>query len=133
VVAPYFSRKKKTDKRRKKKKIAHYAASFYPALLLVGVYDRCTPLLSSEICILAAMLSSFEEVSHVFKDNGMNIGVNTIRRIAQRFASRAKIAQRMGTIALTDSVNQRRVVVSTDGGRQRLRKYKGNIGTPSTC
>lgn len=90
----------------------------------MGVYDRCTPLLSSEISILAAMLSSFEEVSRVFDDKGMSIGVNTIRRIAQRFASRAKIAQQLETIALTDSVGQRRVVVSTDGGRLRLRKYK---------
>jgi hypothetical protein len=90
----------------------------------VGVYDRCTPLLSSQISILAAMLSSFEEVSRVFEDKGMSIGINTIRRIAQHFASRAKIAQQLETIALTDSLGQRRVVVSTDGGRLRLRKYK---------
>jgi hypothetical protein len=90
----------------------------------VGVYDRCTPLISSEISLLAAMLSSFEEVSRVFLDKGVSIGINTIRRIAQRFASRAKIAQRLETVALTDSVGQRRVVVSTDGGRLRLRKYK---------
>jgi len=70
------------------------------------------------------MLSSFEEVSRVFDDKAMSIGINTIRRIAQHFASRAKIAQRMETVALTDSVGQRRVVVSTDGGRLRLRKYK---------
>lgn len=124
VAAPYFSRKNKDKRKKKKKKIAHCATSFHPALLLVGVYDRCTPLLSSEISILAAMLSSFEEVSRVFDDKGMSIGVNTIRRIAQRFASRAKIAQQLETIALTDSVGQRRVVVSTDGGRLRLRKYK---------
>ena len=90
----------------------------------MGVYDRCTPLISSEISLLAAMLSSFEEVSRVFLDKGVSIGINTIRRIAQRFASRAKIAQRLETVALTDSVGQRRVVVSTDGGRLRLRKYK---------
>ena len=70
------------------------------------------------------MLSSFEEVSRVFDDKGMSIGINTIRRIAQRFASRAKIAQRLETIALTDSLGQRRVVVSSDGGRLRIRKNK---------
>ena len=123
VAAPYFSRRKK-DNRNKKKKIAFHATSFHPALLLVGVYDRGTPLLSSEISILAAMLSSFDEVSRVFADKGVSIGINAIRRIAQRFASRAKIAQRLETVALTDSVGHRRVVVSTDGGRLRLRKYK---------
>jgi len=75
------------------------------------------------------MLSSFEEVSRVFDDKAMSIGINTIRRIAQRFASRAKIAQRLETVALTDSVGQRRVVVSTDGGRLRLRQYKNGPRT----
>jgi hypothetical protein len=92
--------------------------------LLLGVYDRCTPLLSSQISILAAMLSSFEEVSQVFKDKAMNIGINAIRRIAQRFASRAKLAQQMETIAQSDCLDQRRVVVSSDGGRLRIRKDK---------
>lgn len=70
------------------------------------------------------MLSSFEEVSRVFEDKAMSIGVNTIRCIAQRFASRAKTAQQLESISLPDSLGQRRVVVSTDGGRLRLRKYK---------
>jgi hypothetical protein len=124
VAAPYFSRKKKKDKRKETKKIAYYANSFHPALLLVGVYGRCTPLLSSQISIQAAMLSAFEEISRVFKDKGMSIGINTIRRIAQRFASRAKLAQRINTIALSDSSGQRRVVVSSDGGRVRIRENK---------
>jgi hypothetical protein len=37
----------------------------------VGVYDRYSLLFSSEISLLAAMLSSFEEVSHVFEGKGM--------------------------------------------------------------
>jgi hypothetical protein len=81
-------------------------------------------MLISEISILAAMLSSFEEVSRVFDDKAMSIGINTIRRIAQRFAGRAKIAQQLETIALTESLGKRRVVVSSDGGRLRLRDYK---------
>ncbi len=70
------------------------------------------------------MLSSFDEVSRVFEDKGVSIGVNTIRCISQRFASRAKIAQRLETITPTDSLGQRRVVVSSDGGRIRIRKNK---------
>lgn len=70
------------------------------------------------------MLSSFDEVSRVFEDKGVSLGINTIRRIAQRFAGRAKIAQRLETIALTDSLGQRRVIVSSDGGRVRIRRNK---------
>ena len=90
----------------------------------MGIYDRCTPLLSSEIGILAAMLSSFEETRRVFNDRGISVGINTIRDIAQRFASRAKIAQQMEMLPFKDSLDQRRVVVSTDGGRIRIRKDK---------
>jgi hypothetical protein len=92
--------------------------------LLLGVYDRCTPLLSSEISILSAMLSSFEETSRVFNDRGICIGINMIRMVAQRFASRAKIGQHLEALPYTESLDQRRVVVSTDGGRVRIRKDK---------
>lgn len=97
--------------------------------MILGVYDRCTPLLSSEISILVAMHSSFEETSRVFNDRGMDIGINTIRRIALRFASRAKLAQRVKMLPFADSLDQRRVVVSTDGGRVRIRKDKRGPNT----
>lgn len=74
--------------------------------------------------MLAAMLSSFEEASRLFDDKGVRLGINTIRRIAQRYAQRAKIAQRTDQYPLVESLDQRRVVVSTDGGRIRIRKDK---------
>jgi hypothetical protein len=92
--------------------------------LLLGVYDRCTPLLSSEIGLLAAMLSSFEETSRVFNDRGVSLGINTIRQIAQRIAIRAKIGQDLEPFSHTESLDGRRVVVSTDGGRLRIRQDK---------
>ncbi|MDP4857124.1 MAG: hypothetical protein NWR42_06915 [Desulfobacterales bacterium] len=79
--------------------------------------------------MLAAMLSSFEETSRVFNDKGVNLGINTIRRIAQRYANRAKIAQRIEQCPFAESLDRRRVVVSTDGGRIRIRKNKRGPGT----
>jgi hypothetical protein len=116
VAAPYFNRKKQ-------KKRAH-EGSFYPMLLLQGVYDHFTPSMSSEVSMLAAMLSSFEETSRVFKDRGVCLGINTIRRVAQSYASRAKIAQRIEQYPVSDTLGQRRVIISTDGGRIRIRKNK---------
>jgi hypothetical protein len=80
--------------------------------------------MASEISMLAAMLSSFEETSCLFDDKGVSLGVNTIRRIAQRYANRAKIAQRIEQYPFSESLCQRRVVVSTDEGRIRIRKEK---------
>ena len=89
-----------------------------------GVYDHCTPSMSSEISMLAAMRSSFEETSRVFKDRGVSLGINTIRRIAQAYASRAKMAQRIEQYPVSETLEQRRVIISTDGGRIRIRKNK---------
>ena len=74
--------------------------------------------------MLAAMLSSFEETSRLFDDKGVSLGINTIRRITQRYAHRAKIAQRIEQYPFAESLGQRHVVISTDGGRIRIRKDK---------
>jgi hypothetical protein len=104
-------------------KIACFATSFHPALLLLGVYDRCTPLLPSEIGLLAAMLSSFEETSRVFNDKGVSIGINTIRQIAQHFATRAKIGQDLEPFYHTESLDR-----TTGGGLNRWRSVANSPG-----
>ena len=71
------------------------------------------------------MLSSFEETSRLFDDKGVNLSINTIRRIAQRYADRAKIAQRIEQYPFSESLCQRRLVVSTDGGRIRIARTSG--------
>jgi hypothetical protein len=78
----------------------------------------------SEVALLAAMLSSFEETSKAFSDKGVNVSVNKIRRIAERFSKRAKLSQRINDISCSETLKSRAVVVSTDGGRIRIRKDK---------
>jgi hypothetical protein len=70
------------------------------------------------------MLSSFEEVSNLLQDRGVNVGINTVRNIAKHFAQRAMAAKQIDTLNLSDSLEGRRVVISTDGGRIRIRKNK---------
>jgi hypothetical protein len=86
--------------------------------------------MESEICCMAAMLSSFEEVSKSFEDKGIHIGINTVRNIAKQFAFRAQAAKKIDSIELPENLNGRRVVVSTDGGRIRIRKNKRGPRTP---
>ena len=93
----------------------------YPMLLLWGVHDRCTAAIVSEISKLVAMLSSLEEVEQALSDRGRPLDYKTIRTIAYRFATRARAAQRVGALNLGETVAGRRVVVSTDGGRIRIR------------
>jgi hypothetical protein len=98
--------------------------AMYPMLLLWGVHDRCTAAIASEVSKLVAMLGSLEEVEQVLSDWGQPLDLKTIRAIAYRFATRARAAQRGGNLNWGESVAGRRVVLSTDGGRVRIRTTK---------
>jgi hypothetical protein len=96
----------------------------YPALRLLSIEGGCTVGLASEVSQLVAMLGSLEEVEGLLGERGLSLSINTIRGIAYRFAARARAVQRAGQLAWAESVAGRRVVVSTDGGRLRLRTTK---------
>ena len=115
VRATYFSRNCDRSKAGK---------GMYPMLLLWGVQDRCTAAIVSEISKLVAMLGSLEEVEQVLSDRGQPLDFKTIRTIAYRFATRARAAQRAGNLNWGETVAGRRVVLSTDGGRIRIRTTK---------
>src|SRR4051794_17476500 len=100
------------------------AKGMYPMLLVWGVHDHCSAAVASEISELVAMLGSLEEVEQALTDRGQPLDFKTIRTIAYRFAARARAAQRVGGLSWGETVAGRRVVVSTDGGRLRLRTTK---------
>jgi hypothetical protein len=76
--------------------------------------------------MLTATLGSFKETEHILNERGNELDPKTIRRISYRAAERVRLVQRMGHFGFTpdDSLAGRRVVVSTDGGRLRLREKK---------
>lgn len=98
----------------------------YAGLILLGIHERCTPLLASTISLWSSLLSSFAEVQQVLKDQGMDIGIKVLRRICYRYAERARFMQQAGAFTLSEGENVagRYVVVSCDGGRIRLRENK---------
>jgi hypothetical protein len=101
----------------------------YPAFTLLGIFDRCSPLLLSDVALLSAMLSSFDETSSAFRDRGVNLNINTILRIAERFAKRAAMAQQVCGLTCSETLDGHTVVISNDGGRIRIRKDKSGPGT----
>jgi len=76
--------------------------------------------------LLTATLGSFQETQHILCELGHELNVKTIRRIAYRCADRVRLVQRQGHFGFgpDDSLAGRRVVISTDGGRIRLREKK---------
>jgi len=99
-------------------------AGVYAGLVLLGIYDRCTPALASEVSLCAAMLGSLDEAQAVLADRGVVLDTKTVRLIAYRYAARARLEQQLDQAAFEDTVAGRRVVISSDGGRIRLRETK---------
>jgi hypothetical protein len=96
----------------------------YPLLLAWGVQDGCTLGWASEVSKLVAVLGSLEEAEQFLEERGQGLSINTIRGIAYRFAAKARAIQRAGLLDWGEGVLGRRVVVSTDGGRLRIRTTK---------
>jgi hypothetical protein len=70
------------------------------------------------------MLGSLAEAREVLVERGIGLGIKTLRRITYRFSERARLTQRLAGLGFSENVAGRRVVVSMDGGRVRLRENK---------
>ncbi len=117
VQISYFTRK---GNRRGKRRYP----GLYPGLLVLGIHERCTPGLASEISMFAGMLGSLEEARQVLAERGVVLNIKTVRQIAYRFAERARMAQRMMELDFGPGVAGRKVAISADGGRTRIREKK---------
>lgn len=117
INASYFTR---ASERRGKRRWP----GLYPGLQLLGIHDRCTPALAAAVSLLAAMVGSLEEAGKVLAEQGIKLDTKSVRRIAYRFAERARLAQRLEAADLGEQVSGRRVAISMDGGRIRLREKK---------
>src|SRR6266487_4188617 len=70
------------------------------------------------------MLGSLAEAQDVLAARGVEVDTKTVRLIAYRYAARARLMQQIDKTAFEDTVAGRRVVISSDGGRLRLRETK---------
>jgi hypothetical protein len=111
-------------RRKGKRRAGKRYAGVYAGLVLLGIYDRCTPALAAEVSLLAAMLGSLEEAREVLAERGVVLDIKTLRQIAYRYGTRARLSQQLDDTVFEDTVAGRRVVVSSDGGRLRLRETK---------
>jgi hypothetical protein len=118
IKVNYFTLKSKKDKRQKNR---HGCC---PAFVLLGVHDRCSPGLSSEISLMAAAPGSFEEARSVLLERGIDLTIKTIRSTAVRFAERSRNSQQFRQDEFSENVSGCRAVISADGGRIRIREKK---------
>lgn len=96
----------------------------YFGLLLLGIYDRCSPALASEVAKLAAAMNSLQDARAQLAEMGVSLSVKQIAAIAYQFSQRARARQKVSGMGIPASLQGKRVVVSTDGGRVRIRTNK---------
>ena len=114
VTTPYYREK---HARRAKRR-----PGLYPALVVLGIYDRCTPKLASDASRAVAMLSSLAEAQAQLRSDGIALDIKTLRSTAYRYAARARAAQQSAACGLLDRVTGKRVVARV---RVRLPKTEG--------
>ena len=74
VTTPYYREK---HARRAKRR-----PGLYPALVVLGIYDRCTPKLASDASRAVAMLSSLAEAQAQLRSEGIALDIKTLRSTA---------------------------------------------------
>ncbi len=108
TVATYFSQEGKKDNRKKKRK------GIYPGLFLLGIHDRLTPKLASEISSSAVIVGSYAEAQQVLKERGIVFDIKSICNICNRYARRGKLSAQSEGYSFSDTLSGGRVVVSVD-------------------
>lgn len=96
----------------------------YFGLLLLGIYNHCSPALASEVAKLAAAMNSLEDGKAQLEQMGVKLPKKRIAEIAYAFSQRARLTQQIQGMRVSGSLAGKRVVISTDGGRVRIRTNK---------
>ena len=113
----YFRRKSRSTKARGK--------GLYPAQVLWGITEGCTPQLGSQASALVAVVGSLSEAREVLRSWGVHLNVKSLRALAYGWARRARALQaQTAHFPCPEQLDGRSVVVSTDGGRIRIRADK---------
>lgn len=127
VTTPYarVDRSGKPGRRRGRGRHGAEGSGSYPVLAQLGVVERASPALASEVAWTSAALGSLAEAQGALASRGVALHVNTVRLLAQRFAD-AGLADRLEMTPLADPapLAGKRVVVAIDGGRLRTRVPK---------
>ena len=114
---PYFHRQKDQAKA-----VAKPSRGLYPALILLGIVKGRTPHVRQRMVKAAALLGSYEEAAEMLSDACVSVSVNGLREVCGHVGRRLAHLTASGSVAVEGHVEGRRIVVSLDGGRVRLRE-----------
>lgn len=113
----YYHRQKDPAKASQKPK-----RGLYPALMLLSISSGLTPHVRCRMAKAAALLGSYEEAAEMLSDAGIAVSVNKLREVCGQIGRKLVQMTSSGSVQVDGNVEQRRLVVSLDGGRVRLRE-----------
>jgi hypothetical protein len=96
----------------------------FPALLLLGIQERFPPGVRMRMANAAALLGSYEEAATMLAGEGIVVCVNTLRKVTAGLGRMLKRLTQQGLLKVAGTVAGRRIVVTMDGGRVRLRERR---------
>ena len=130
IPTPYMSedRSRRPGRRRGVGRRGPSGTGRYPALEAVGILNRATPALASEVAKQSVRTASFDEAQEALAERGVPLDKKTVRDLALKVGA-AAIEQREARIeaakqglVFSDELVGKRIVISTDGGRLRTRE-----------
>lgn len=115
ILGHYYARNKPRAKKRK---------GIHLSFEMLGVREKCTPMLLDNISHAATCSSSFEEAKDTLARQGVLISVAKIQAVVRLMANAARTLRTNDDELKTLDLCGKTVVVSTDGGRIRTRQKK---------
>ena len=96
----------------------------FPMLILLGIANGFTAGVRQRVMKCAALLGSYEEAVQMLADEGIKICVNTLRKVTAGMGEMLARLTKSGSVKVSGDATGRRIVVTTDGGRVRLREKR---------
>ena len=132
---PYVVEIKAKKKYKKKPK----GQGFFPFLRWLGMESGVTPYLWSTIAKYGTIMTSFEIARESLIDWGVKISLKRIQRLTYKFGGEGLSLRKSKILALdrdllptSSSLKDKRVIISVDGGRTRVRIYEQKKPNPQT-
>ena len=105
--------------------------SFYPFLTWLGMSERVTPLVWTTVAQQGLVSTSFAMARDQLNDWGIRLSEGRIQKLVYRLGSQGQAIResnieqlRRGELPTGEWLRDKRVVISTDGGRIRIRRNK---------
>lgn len=107
---------------------ADHDQSRRPLLEHWNIDGQASPLLCDRTAFMAMLAPSFELANQGLKKFGVNICTATTRKITMQLADRCyKVGEQNLIVPAGFTLAGKRVVISLDGGRSRVRQYTGEL------